>query len=279
MMKRIRQLRVNIKSKFNLPKTLHSSEHANEGSTEFDFLNPSVDQIASPVQIARSIASFYQDVVYAYCIFDMARILDQAANEMSTEILRHPELLLVSPYYLIKNPRCFSYQIGEERFKVLQKILLALFSDHERLSDSLSQKALQESLSGTSLVSFFRGLALCSSVSHPLSHQAAFVFGALLAEGSISEDLSLEGEYNDRAVTLSRLLMATAQEFGSNTMLNAGITLKRQIGIDITYTISKKICLVFTKVEKRRLDWSLKGSVLSRKDFSSKKGWHFRVPS
>ncbi|CCW70835.1 unnamed protein product [Phytomonas sp. Hart1] len=247
--------------------------------SEHDFLNSSAAQIATPAQLASSITSFYESTVYAYCIFDMARIIHQTVLDKRTEMLRHPELLLVSPYLLIKNPRHFPKCIGEERFKALQEVLLALFSKHEQSPDSLTQKALKESLEGKSLVPFYRGLALCSSISHSLSEQAAHVFEALLLEGSISQELWIEGEYNDRAVTLSRLFMATALEFGSEPMLNAGISLSRQIGIDITYTISKRICLAFTRIQKRRLDWSFKESGHSKNKFSPKKGWNLGKPT
>lgn len=72
------------------------------------------------MQLAGSIASFYDPVVYSYCIFDLPTILSTVKIIDEDELLAKPNSLLMPPHTLInQRRRGLSDTIGVERSKHL----------------------------------------------------------------------------------------------------------------------------------------------------------------
>lgn len=229
---------------------------------DVDILNPlrSPPLISTLPALVDAITAFFDRFTYSYCIFDAPTMLAMVSEMGQTSMMQRPETIMKPPHLLIRFPHLLDTFFGEERRRALEDVLWALFEEMEAAPlFSLRRQTTLEDVS-PALVTFLRGLCLGSSVHHPFAAQASHVLETLLVEGCVTDLVFLEGEYQDRVLTLSRLLMALSLEFGSTVFLSASLSLMRQAGVEVDYETSKWICRALSREERRLLDWSLKGS-------------------
>lgn len=204
---------------------------------------------------------------------DVAQITHRA-REMHFGDLAEPAKVLFSPYTVMRRESALENMVGAETFTKLKKILLSLLQRHD-----LSQYSVQCLLDtahdnfGKRFLAFLRGSALCFSARHSFSPQVVHVLNALLYEGFIGDSILLDGELMDRGVFLSRALLKTAQEYGSDALLYLGLGVMQAIDKSVTLTVSKQITLAIVKSERRKLDWALKASKGKNVHFTARRGW------
>lgn len=227
----------------------HNTDFVDE---EVSLLKPEGARLVSEVQLTTSFINFYDPFVYAYCSFDVPSITTMAAAMDITAT----DLCTVSVYQAIHRTSSLSTVMGSERLEALTRVLSALSAERDANSFSLQLNYPFHSF----LFPLLRGICVCASVDDPLSAQAGFVLSALLAGDHLGSNLHIEGDYEERGLTLARMLLCTAREFGSVPVLLASLTLHQQHGLAVDYTVSKQIAFTLTAAERRRLDWRLKGS-------------------
>lgn len=250
------------------------SNESVESVTEYLSFLPA--RVAPTEQIANTITAFYEPIVYAYSVFDAATILSAARTHSSAFAHDHLGRLLLSPYSLIRQPKCLEWSLGGERQKELERVLLKLLASHEQTHLSLQkQVVLALSEPNPSLVHFLRGLALATAVRMPIAAQGGYVLHALLDDGFVSPDFTLAGELEDRAVALSRVVMTAAREFGSNALLNTALVLTRSAGLEVDYRIARQITACQVMAERRCLDWHFKSCGWRTLAKKNEYGWGF----
>lgn len=252
----------------------YRAANANSGAKKWStVLLPSTPTpIGPPEQLASFFAALYSPMLYAYCSFSMVDIFHEARLLGHTELLQHPSQLLVSPFSLSVRPAGL-LALGPARHEVLLLVLLSLLQKRDKASFSLCHCLREEQLLESNLLPLFRGIALCIETRHAFAPQAAHVTDSLLnAAAALAQrqHMFLIGHYNDRCCALANLLLSTAQEFGSISLLTDALHMYHVAGRSIDYALSKKMACITAWDERRELDWAVRCNAGFRKGLVEK---------
>lgn len=223
---------------------------------DIDLLNPT-SRIATCEQIANAVCAFYDKTVFAYCMFNSFDIIAQL-KDMGSDVYQSAgtsKRIPVPPTLAIRQPWALCSILGNECYMAVEAAVVNLLDEHDILHRSLPHCCSREGCSSVAFTALLRGIALCTAVSDPVADQVGYIIEALRNDGSINDGLFLDGDYHDRSLTLSRLLLSSAREFGSRPLLNAGIQLLRSSGVEVGYPIAQVMCSCVIREDQRRLDW------------------------
>lgn len=229
--------------------------------------------IAEPDKMATFFVAAYDPFAFSYAIFDMAIVLHTARVLGAAELLTTPSSLFVPPRSLVRSPLA-KRQFGEARYALLATVLSTLLHEHDASPRSLAYAAEVQQASCPHLVAFLRGVCLCDAVSHPFAPQAAYVLEGLRSNGFVSPHVFLDGGYSERQRVLMELLLATAVEFGSPTVLHTALQLSRELEVPPEpYALSRQVLRAFAARDRRKLDWALKTRGGAHLSLAARRGW------
>ena len=153
-----------------------------------------------------------------------------------------------------------SMRLGTERWALVRSLLEERLNmlDSKKLSPTV-RRIDELGLSADTWKRFLRNAMLYISCDRSHRRQLAEVFRAI-RDGTVPSGAPLEGDFNQRTVTLSKLLMAVAREYGSNTLGEFALDLLHEAGIRPGYSVIKEIMYINCSHRRRFMDAEIRGS-------------------
>ena len=151
-------------------------------------------------------------------------------------------------------------RMGPERWGIVRALLERRMHklDEEKFSPAvrrLDELGLDPGL----WKNFLRNAMLYISTDRAHRRQLAEVFRAI-REGTVPASAPLAGDFRARTITLARLLLGIAREFGSNTLAEFALDLIQDCGQRADYKIIKEIMYANAANRRRWMDAEIRGS-------------------